>query len=126
MKKEIIFAIFLVLLFGLTILNISMLGKMRNDLSYLIEASLLSAENGDWDKAIEKAEEAEKLWKKADRYTHIVVRHSEIDCTTDAFYDFLKALYSQEAGDAKGAFKSLSAHLESIVNMEKVTLGSIF
>lgn len=126
MKKEIIFAVVLLALFGLTVLNIKHLENMTDELLSVLEESFQNAENGDWEKAIEKAEEAEKLWNKADKYTHIVVRHSEIDCTTDSFYDFMIALYSEEAGEAKGAFKSLSTHLNSIVIMERITLGTIF
>jgi hypothetical protein len=126
MKKEIIFAIVLLSLFGFTLLNIKLLDKMTKELLTVLEESLESAENGDWEKAIEKADEAEKIWDKADHYTHIVVRHSELDCTTDAFYEFVKALYGEEVGEAKGAYKSLSAHLKSIVTMEEITLGSIF
>ncbi len=126
MKKEIIFAAILLALFGLTLLNIKLLENMTNELLNVLDESLESAESGDWEKAIEKAEEAERLWDKADQYTHIVVRHSELDCTTDALYEFVKALYSEEVGEAKGAYKSLSTHFKSIVSMEKITFGSIF
>ena len=126
MKKELIFAAFLISLFALTIVNTNMLGKMTNELTEILDDSLKYAENGDWDTAVSKAEEAESLWNKADPYTHIVVRHSEIDITNDAFYDYLTALYSREDGEAKGTYKALLSHISSIVNMEKVTFGSIF
>lgn len=126
MKKEIIFAIILLSFFSLTLLNIKLLENMTTELLTVLEESLESAEKGDWERAIEKANKAEQIWDNADRYTHIVVRHSEIDCTTDALYEFVKALYGEEAGEAKGAYKSLSAHIKSIVSMERISLGSIF
>ncbi len=126
MKKEIIFGLILICIFAATFVNISILEKITQELTELVDESLRSVESGDWENAEKKAEEAEKLWEKADPYTHIFVRHSEIDSTTDALYDFAKALYSREAGEARGAHKALSAHISSIVGMEKVTLGSIF
>ncbi len=126
MKKEIVFGIILICIFALTFANIFVLEKMALELSALVDESMRSAESGDWEKAEKKAEEAERLWDKADPYTHIFVRHSEIDTTTDALYDFLKSLYRRDAGGARGAHKALSAHISSIVSMEKITLGSIF
>ncbi len=126
MKKELIFGIILTVLFILVVVNIYVLSGLCDKLQNLVEDSRHSVEVGDWGTAIEKAEEAEKLWNKADPYTHIVVRHSEIDSATDAFYELLKALYSEEEGEAKGSFMLLDAHLTSIKGMEKITLGSIF
>ncbi len=126
MKKELIFGIILAVLFALVIINIYVLNGLCGRLQDLLTDSRRSAEAGDWGKAVEKAEEAEQLWNKADPYTHIVVRHSEIDSATDAFYDLLKALYSEDEGEAKGSYMLLDAHLTSIVGMEKITLGSIF
>jgi hypothetical protein len=126
MKKEMIFGGILVCLFVLSLINIHMLDKMTGELTGLLDESLKSAESGDWESAVKKAEEAEALWNKADPYTHIVVRHSEIDTTTDAFYEVLKALYSKNLGMTKGSCKDLNSHISSIVSMEKVTFGSIF
>ncbi len=126
MKKELIFGLILAALFVLVVVNIYVLSGLCGKLQILIDDSRQSMEAGDWDTAIEKAEEAEKLWNKADPYTHIVVRHSEIDSASDAFYELLKALYSEEDGEAKGSYMLLDAHLTSIVGMEKIKLGSIF
>ncbi|HHU05694.1 MAG TPA: DUF4363 family protein [Clostridiales bacterium] len=126
MKKEIITGIIFLLIFALTLVNTHILEKLTSELLDLIEQSRSYAEKGDWENAINKALEAEQRWNKADPYTHIVVRHSEIDSTTDAFYELLKALYSEEIGNAKGAYMAVTAHLVSIQGMDKVTLGSIF
>lgn len=126
MKKEIVTGIIFLLIFTLTLVNIYVLKGLTDELLDLIEQSRTYAEKNDWENAIGKAKEAEERWNKSDPYTHIVIRHSEIDSTTDAFYDLLKALYSEEAGNAKGAYMALSAHINSIEGMDKVTLGSIF
>lgn len=126
MKKEIIAGAVFLLILALTIVNIYVLKDLTSELMELLEESRKYVEKGDWQNAVSKAKEAEERWNKADPYTHIVVRHSEIDSTTDAFYDLLKALYSEEAGNAKGAYMAVSAHITSIEGMDKITLGSIF
>jgi len=126
MKKEIITAVVFIVVFALTLVNTHALEKLSTELLDLIEQSRSYAEEGDWENAIKKALEAEQRWNKADPYTHIVVRHSEIDSTTYAFYELLKALYSEELGNARGAYMSIIAHLDSIHRMDKVTIGSIF
>ncbi|NLL46060.1 MAG: DUF4363 family protein [Clostridiales bacterium] len=126
MKKEIVTGIIFLLIFALTLVNIYVLKNLTDGLLDLIDQSRAYAEKGDWENAISKAKEAEERWNRADPYTHIVIRHSEIDSATDAFYDLLKALYSEEAGNAKGAYMALTAHITSIEGMDKVKLGSIF
>jgi len=126
MKKEIITGIIFLLVFSLTLVNTHVLENLTTELLELVEQSRIYAEKGDWENAISKALEADKRWHSSDPYTHIVVRHSEIDSTTYAFYDLLKALYSEEIGEARGAYMALEEHLKTIHHMDKITLGSIF
>jgi hypothetical protein len=126
LKKEIVAAIILTVILTGTLINTWALENMTQELTDLADDAEYCAEAGNWDGAIEKALEAQTKWNNADGYTHIVVRHAEIDSTTDAFYDFMKALYSEEPGNAKGAHMLLIAHLESIAGMEKIKFGSIF
>ena len=66
------------------------------------------------------------FWLGADGYTHIFIRHSEIDSTTDAFFELMSDVRSGDAQSASGAYEKLAAHLDSLYTMERVTLGSIF
>ena len=59
-------------------------------------------------------------------YTHIFIRHSEIDSTTDAFFELMSDVRSGDAESAAGSYEKLLAHLSSLYTMERVTLGSIF
>lgn len=71
-------------------------------------------------------EKAAQDWLGADGYTHIFIRHSEIDSTTDAFFELMSDVRSGDAQSASGAYEKLAAHLDSLYTMERVTLGSIF
>ena len=52
--------------------------------------------------------------------------HSEIDSTTDAFFELMSDVRSEDAQSAAGSYEKLLAHLSSLYTMERVTLGSIF
>lgn len=67
-----------------------------------------------------------ELWLEADGYTHIFIRHSEIDSTSDAFYDALGAISEQDGDGAVTACEKIQYHIDSIVSMERVTLKSVF
>ena len=62
----------------------------------------------------------------ADSYTHIFIRHPEIDSTTDAFYELLDSVSAGDIKTTQGAFEKVEAHLASIAGMEHITIGSIF
>ena len=79
---------------------------------------------GQPEEAREALDKALKRWLEADRYTHIFIRHAEIDATADAFYELQSQLLSGE-GDSSAAYDKLRYHLESIRQMEHPSLGSI-
>ncbi len=126
MKKEIIVGIFLILMLTAAFVNIHYLNKLTDDVITYVEAAEKAAEDEDWDKAEHKAEAAVKLWNESNTYTHLVLRHTEIDSATDALYGFLEQIYAQEPGAAKGAALAASARLECLADIEEIRFGSIF
>ena len=85
-----------------------------------------SAKSGDLDSARSKLDAASEHWLSLDGYTHIFIRHSEIDAITDAFFDFKSDLNDDSSTAYEGSYHRLMAHLESIRTMEQLTFGSIF
>lgn len=126
MKKEVFAAALLVIILSATVANIFYLNNFTDSLVALVNTGCDAAEQGDWETATKTAEEAAAAWMDKDFYTHIVLQHSEIDSATDAFYDFLSAVYSADPSAAKGAGEKLVAHLTSISSKEKLSIGSIF
>lgn len=126
MIKEIFAGITLVILLAASLINVHFLGNKIDELSGLITEAEESAISGDWQKAAEKAAKASDKWQALDSYTHIFIRHSEIDGTTDAFFDLLGALYSKDPALTQSYSLALLVRLENIKGMEKVTIGTIF
>lgn len=126
MKKEIFVGLFLALLLTAAFINIHYLNKLTESIETRINAAVSDAEEENWRDAEKKAEEAVGMWTGSDTYTHIVLRHSEIEAATDALYALMVQIYARDAGAAKGAGQSAIARLMSITEIEKVRFGSIF
>ena len=65
-------------------------------------------------------------WYGAENYTHIMIRHAEVDSATDAFYAALEPILTHDADAAESAIECLKAHLQSIGSMEHVSFRSVF
>ena len=126
MKKEIIALVLLIALFAASLYNVHYLENMVGDISGLAAEAYDSLMSGDAGNAEQKLEQAIRMWEKEDGYTHIFIRHSEIDATSDAMFEALGCITAGEPGEAEGAFRCLFYHLDSLVGLEKMSLGSIF
>ena len=125
MKKEIYAVILLVVMFAGAIINNRYISVMTGEIETLSEQAGAAAASEDWEKAAKYAETAVKEWARMDKYTHIVLRHSEIDTVSDALYELLKEANSENGGGAEGAAQQAAYHLRSISEMERLKLGSI-
>lgn len=126
MKKEFIIGCFLALLLAASLVNIHYLNKLTDKVTGLIEDSEKSAEEMAWEKAEEKAEAAAKLWSDSEPYTHLVLRHPEVESATDAIYGYVAQVYARDDGAAKGAAQAAISRMKSISSIEQIKLGSIF
>jgi hypothetical protein len=126
MKKTYFAIALLLLLLAATLVNVWYLDGFISDLVGYVDTSRTYVEAEDYDGAERKLRQAIDEWNGADGYTHVLIRHSEIDSTTDAFYELLSDIVSGDGDSAVGSFEKLTAHLTSIATMEYVTFGSIF
>lgn len=125
MRKMYAGILILAVLLGAAIYNVHYLDrKMSRLLQYVDTAGLLES-SGDFDSAQLMLREAISFWKGMDSYTHIFIRHSDIDSATDALYECLGCLQDGEP-DSAASLEKLRAHLCSILDMEHISLGSIF
>lgn len=125
MKKEKIAAgIILILLVG-AVINVLYLRRFSGDIIEQIQSSQTYCAQEDYDTAELKLRSALNIWLEADGYTHIFIRHSEVDSTSDAFYDALSCLVAHDQDGAVSAYEKLLYHIDSIVSMEHVTFKSV-
>ena len=126
MKKTVGAGILLLLLLGASIWNIWYIDHLTGRLEAQIERSRSFWAANDMDSARDALNDALDDWHGAENYTHIFIRHAEVDAVTDAFYDALSALSGEDTATAGSEFDRLEAHLQSIDSMEHVTVKSVF
>ena len=126
MNREIAAYTLLLLLFLGSLFNIHMMDEKIGSLRDEVKSSYESAQSGDFEKAEATLRSASERWLGMDEYTHIFIRHTEIDSATDAFFDMLSDISSKDAESAAGSYKKLDAHLKSLITIEHLSFGSIF
>lgn len=126
MKKELIASALLLVLIAGALFNVYWLDRFVGGISDSLESSRECMEACDFERAKDHLLAAIDAWTGADSYTHIFIRHSEINSTTDAFYEALSDVVSEDVKSAEGSFGKLDAQLNSIVSIERPKMGSIF
>ena len=126
MKKELIAAVLLAVIFAGVMLNIRASERIVSSLMSEVDAAYAQLKGGDNESAVKTIDRAIERWLTLDGYTHIFIRHSEINSTTEAFFQFKSDIGSGDADAAEGSYRLLSETLRSIMTMEQISLGSIF
>ena len=125
-KREFAAAAVLVLLAAVSVWNLKAADDLTERLMISLERSQECSQALDMRGAEKYLDKALELWLKADGYTHIFIRHSEIDSTSDAFFELKESISGGDITAAKAAYEKLMYHLESIDSMEHPSFGSIF
>ena len=112
MKKQLFaLALLLFILVG-NVWNQHRLETLTSSLDTLVEEAYASARNGLWQQAAHAAQEAEAQWTDADLYTHIFIRHTDIDALNAAFCDYRGALAGRDEGECAGRSARETLHRE--------------
>ena len=125
MRKELAALAILAILFTGSVINIRYMDDLSESLITEVEYARSLAGAGDYDRSEAIIKDAINCWNVHDGYTHIFIRHPEIDSATDAFYELYDSVSEHDVSRAQGAFEKVEAHLSSIASMEHITVGSI-
>ena len=126
MSREKGAALLLLLLTAVSAWNIRAADRLCSRIETQLKQTEYSAQVENWDAASYAMEQAMKIWLNAEGYTHIFIRHAEIDSCSDVFYDCMAASLSKNREELSANLAKLRYHLNSISEMERVTLGNIF
>ena len=107
MKKEVIAGAVLALLIALSAWNIYSIDALTDGIGDSLRMSQALADIGDCDSAKIELDKGLRLWLNADGYTHIFLRHPEIDSTADAFYDLQQVLMQEDITACAAAYSKL-------------------
>lgn len=124
MKKELFaYLTLLGLLIGSAI-SILYLNKIVETMTTHVHAAEEACIQGNYALAEDELSSALQLWINIDEYSHIFIRHAEIDTATDAYYSALSAIQQKEIS-ALADLQMVQYHISSILSMEKPSFKSI-
>lgn len=125
MKRELIAVALLATLLALSLANVHYIENKSAALMENIGAAETLLDSGDTlgaESALRVSLDGWLGWKS---YTHIMLRHSEIDAITDTYYELLAGI--QNGGEApKAAFGALRQKLLDLSEKERVSAGTLF
>ena len=105
--------------------NIHRADRLCREMELQLTEAESSAAAADWDTARDKIEAAVEIWLDAEEYTHIFIRHPEIDSCADVLYDTLGSCLEENRDEFGANLEKLRYHLRSISRMEHISPGSI-
>ena len=126
MKREICALLLLGLLVAASMWNIHRADALVGEIKEHVALSEKAVKAGDPKYAAEQLEAAFRIWGAAKNYTQAILRHPELDGTSDAFYAAMRELETGEIRAIPAAYDQLRYHLDCIAGMEKVTWGTVF
>ena len=126
MKKAAAAGALLALLFLAAGWNIRYLDRFTDDMLARVEISRAFCRENDLAAADAALTSAMDRWREAKSYTHIFLRHAELDAVSDAFFEVFIQLGAGDTAAAEGAYDRLEEHLRSIDHMEQISLGAVF
>ena len=124
MKREYIAVLLIAAIFALAMINIHHIESKTLALTDDIELAEKLYVKGDSEGAAADIKKSLNTWLAWDSYSHIMLRHSEVDVITDAYYELLCELEGEDKV-TEAAFGKLKEALASIADKERISLNSI-
>lgn len=119
-------AALLVAVCALALFNIHFMDGLIGGLLDELNQAETAAQQGDFETAAELVQGAADTWRAKESYTHIAIRHGDVDHVTVLFYDLLGHLYAEESGVSRADFEKLRSGLTELWGIERITFGSVF
>ena len=126
MKRTIPALALLGLLLAFSLWNLHCIDALTEKLCACVSLSVRCVEEGDAEAACAAVDAALQLWQEAESYTHIFLRHSEVDGAADALYALAGAVYAMDAEESRALCGQAVYHLRSLQGMEHPSMGSVF
>ena len=126
MKKE-LFAItaFFALLLA-SVANLVHLRTLVTDIATHLDYTNMYCYQEDYTAAKAELSKAMSIWQNSEDYSHVFIRQTEVDDLTDLFYDLRISLAKSEKDEAMGLIEKLNHKCRMMIDMEQISLESIF
>lgn len=124
MKKEIAAICVLIFIVALSLLNIRYITRETASL----EDEIRTAQN---EHSLGLDQDAEitvrrslAQWLANEKYSHIMLRHDDVDSVTEAYYDLLEDMENGQCVPAQ--FEKVCSQIEKLAEIQKPKLSSVF
>ncbi len=124
MKREFFAAGLILGLLALSLYNIRYIQNKSQTLESYIEEAETHYHSGDRQGAVEDIKSSLDIWLGWDSYSHVMLRHSEVDVITEAYYELLMELEGEDKV-AEASFGKIKEELNSIITKERINVRSI-
>ncbi len=125
MKRAAVAATLLAALLAASLWNIRCLDRFTDSVLAELDRSEAMWSAGDFAAAADALSQAKDKWDSKKAYTHVFIRHAEVDSVSDSFCELLSQLKTSDEG-AAGGYEKLRYHIRCINEMEHISLGSVF
>lgn len=125
MKLEYIAGVLILIIMVVSFFNTNYVENKTKTLTQDVENAEAQYFNGDGEKAAQSIKSSMDNWLGWDSYAHIMLRHSEVDLVTEAYFELLSKLQSEDTVP-EAEFDKLKQQLHSISIMEQISFGSVF
>ena len=126
MTRESFAALLLAALVAVSFWSIRRVDGLTDEIEQHLANSEKAALAEDYENAALEADAALRIWLGASAYTHVFIRHPDIDSTADAFFSLQRALGAQSARELAPAYALVRYHLGCIRDLEHIGPGSVF
>lgn len=125
MKREFVALAVILAILTASILNAHYVERKTSELSHDLHIAQELYDSGAREEASSKVADSLKGWLKWKSYAHIMLRHSEVDNVTEAYFDLLSDMEDKEADVPAAAFGKLEQLLKNVSDMEQISIGAI-
>ena len=125
MKKEWLACCTLLLIALGAAVNIIYLRHMTLEIEVRLDAADAACTRQAYPEAEAALNQALDLWRSAEGYTHIFIRHSEVDATTESLYEAISDAKDHPA-EVKTSIRHLRHQLHELRSMDTPRWGSVF
>ncbi len=125
MKRELCAGLLLLLLVAGAVWNLAEADRLTGRVTDSLDRAEQAARQADYDGALTALQGGHALWNSRKAYTQVFFRHPDLDGLQEAFAA-LEQLLRQEDEAWPAALELLRYHLETVDEMEHVSLGTVF
>ena len=126
LKRELAAAAVLALLIGISVWNLGKIDSLTEEIEVALCKSRTSVEHLDFRQAREHMADAIVLWMDAEKYTHCFISHAQISDASQALYQLQQTIAEEDPISCGPEYSRVRYLLQSIRDVERPSLGSIF